>query len=267
MKKNLCCAAFLVLAAQLPLWGYSSESSPNPYKVVPEAVWALATGGGTWVTEVQITNFATESATIHVSFAYSGGMTGPFPLPDSISQLRSVRYSNILATIDSLDSSGFVYYGRVGAIHFNAVGCPIQVQAKTVNGNYGKTFPGLNNFAGITAALGRPMIIQDLVQNATYRTSVGVASTSESGLLTATFTIIDATGGTVGSPFSKTVSAGWFISFNPFVQAGVPSGTYENCWLLIEVTGGDLEGLLMCYGSLANNYTNDTYALIAKMYN
>jgi len=57
------------------------------------------------------------------------------------------------------------------------------------------------------------------------------------------------------------------LSFNPFVQAGVPSGTYDNCWLLIEVTvGGYVTGGLMCYGSLANNYTNDTYALMAKQY-
>ena len=262
MKKALCVAGFLVLAAQLPLWGY--DTSPSAVKVIPEAIWAAASGSGTWVTEIQITNFAPDSATIYVYFFYSGGWNGPFQLSPTLAPLQSARYSNILATIGSLDSSGFVYYGRVGGLIFNGVGRPIQVQAKTVNGNYGKTFPGLNNVEGNIAALGRPMIIQDLVQNATYRTSVGVFNTSEDDY-TATFTIIDAANGTVGSPFSKTVSARRFMSFNPFVQAGVPSGTYENCWLYIEVTSGT-DPALMCYGSLANNTTNDTYALIAKTY-
>jgi hypothetical protein len=264
MKKSLCFVAFLVLAAQLPLWCY--DTSPSSPQIIPEAIWAQATGGGTWVTELQITNFAATAADISVYFLCAGEIRGWFLLHSGLVQHHSVRFSNILATIDSLDpDAGFSYYGRVGALYLQASSMAIQAQAKTLNGNYGKTFPGLSNVAGNTAAQGRPMIIQDLVQNATYRTSVGVFNSYEEDL-TATFTIIDAANGIVGSPFSKTLSGMGFISFNPFAQAGVPSGTYENCWLHIEVTGGDPEATLMCYGSIANNLTNDTYALIAKQY-
>ena len=265
MKKLLCVAGFLVLAAGLPLAGY--DSSPNPMQVVPEAIWAPATGGGTWVTEIQITNYAASPADIQVYFSHSGGRVGPIILYVGLSQYHSIRYSNILATIDSLDPGATVYFGKVGGLMFISPNRPFQVQAKTVNANFGKTLPGKPPLVENTAAEGRRMIIQDLVQNATYRTSIG-AYNAGSISITATFTIVDATDGTVGSSFTKTLGFYGFLSFNPFAQAGVPSGTYENCWLYIDVTsGGVQDNGLMCYGSIANNYTNDTYALIAKMYN
>ena len=263
MKKILCVVGFVVLAAQIPLWGF--DTSPSSLQIVPEAIWAEATGGGTWVTEIQITNFAAEPATIEVWFSYSGGSRSNIILYTGLAQYHSVRFSNILSQLQTLDSS-FTYYGRVGALILDGSPGLIQVQAKTVNGNYGKTFPGLNVVAGNTAAEGRPMIIQDLAQNATYRTSVGIYNPTI-GNLTIQFTIVNANNSTVGSTFSKTLLEEGFLSFNPFVQAGVPSGTYENCWLLIEVTvGGGVDQGLMCYGSIANNYTNDTYALMAKQY-
>jgi hypothetical protein len=263
MKKGLCFVAILVLAAQLSLWGY--DTSPSDVQIVPEVIWAAATGGGTWVTEIQITNFAAEPAIIEVWFDYSGGSRGNIILYTGLAQYHSVRFSNILSQLQTLDSS-FTYYGRVGALTLEGSPGLIQVQAKTVNGNYGKTFPGLNLVAGNTAAIGRPMIIQGLAQNATYRTSVGVFD-EEGSAPTVQFTIVDANNSTVGSTFSKTLPESGFLSFNPFVQAGVPSGTYENCWLLIEMTATSYgTGGLMCFGSIANNYTNDTYALIAKTY-
>ncbi|MDH4198726.1 MAG: hypothetical protein OEW05_15020, partial [Candidatus Aminicenantes bacterium] len=184
-------------------------------------------------------------------------------------QHHSGRFSNILAAIDALDPDAFDYYGRAGALYFETVDSSsrIQVQAKTVNGNYGKTFPGINIAEGNTAAEGRPLIIQDLVTNATYRTSVGIYNTSDSPY-TVRLTIIDANNVVVGTYFDKSLGSYAFMSFNPFTQAGVTSGTYENCWLLINVTsGGSAAQGVMCYGSIANNTTNDTYALIARMYN
>jgi len=264
MKKGLCLVGFLVLAAQLPLSGY--DSSPSGLQVVPEAIWAAATGGGTWVTEIQITNYHATPADVQVYFDYNGGAVGPIMLYAGLAQFRSIRYPNILAAIDSLDAGATVYFGKVGALMFYSPGRLLQVQAKTVNGNYGKTFPGLPPVTGNTAAENRPMIIQDLVQNATYRTSVG-AYNAGSISITVTFTILDAADVTIGSSFTRTLGGYGFLSFNPFTQAGVPSGTYENCWLYINVTsGGVQDNGLMCYGSIANNLTNDTYALIAKMY-
>ena len=134
MKRVLCVAAFLALAAGLPLWAY--DTSPGPLKVVPEAVWAAATGGGTWVTELQITGYGYYTAAIDIHFAYAGGIRGPIRVHPGLSQFSSVRFSNILSQLQTLDPP-FSYYGRVGALWISTVNSNsrIQVQAKTVNGN------------------------------------------------------------------------------------------------------------------------------------
>ncbi|MDH4270772.1 MAG: hypothetical protein OEW18_02215 [Candidatus Aminicenantes bacterium] len=266
MKRLLCFIGFLALAAQLPLWCY--DSSPSTWQIVPEVIYAPATGGGAWVTELQITSLGTVPANIYVYFDYAGGSRGVFTLYTGLAQYRSVRFSNVLSELQALDPS-FTYFGRVGSLYCYTedVNSLIQIQARTVNGNYGKTFPGLTPLEGNTAAEGRPMMIQDLVQNATYRTSVGIYN-SDSISITVTLTIVDADNLTVGAPFTKTLNAYGFLSFNPFTQAGVPTGTYANCWLYINVTsGGSASNGLMSFGSIANNFTNDTYALIARMYN
>jgi len=266
MKKGLCVVGVLVLAAGLPLWGY--DTSPSTWQVVPEAIWAAATGGGTWVTELQITNLGSTAISIGLFFDTAAG-TGATILIGPIAAANSVKYSNILATMEALDSSGRVYYGNVGALYLYETSLTglIQVQAQTVNGNYGKTFPGLNVVVGNTVALGRPMMIQGLVRNATYRTSVGVYNPQGTTSYTLRFTIRNATNGTVGAYFERTLGPYGFSSFNPFVQAGITTGDYDNCYLYVVATAGDSAELApMVYGSIANNYTNDTYALIAKQY-
>jgi hypothetical protein len=70
MKKGLCIVGFLALAAGLPLWGY--DTSPATIQLVPEVIWASAAGGGTWVTELQITNFGPNPATIRLYRLHGG---------------------------------------------------------------------------------------------------------------------------------------------------------------------------------------------------
>jgi hypothetical protein len=262
MKRTPFIVGLLVLAAQIPLWGY--DTSPSSEQVVPEAIWAAASGSGTWVTEIQITSCSQATTDIYVAFCC--GDIRELTLHEDLAPYHSLRYSNILAQLQTLDPA-FTYYGRVGALWFYCSGGGLlQVQAKTVNGDFGKTFPGLNVVAGNSAASGRPVIIQDIVRSSAYRTSVGVFNSNDSEF-TADFWIIDAAGETVGSSFSKTIPAYGFLSFNPFTQAGITSGTYENCLLYVEVSSGasDIYGLML-YGSLANNYSNDTCALLAKQY-
>lgn len=263
MKKALCLAAFLVMAAQLPLSAY--DTSPSIWQVVPEAIWAPATGGGVWVTELQITSFGTVPATINVYFDYAGGSRGLFTLYSGLAQYTSVRYTSILAELQTLDPS-FVYFGRVGALWLQTADSDsrIQVQAKTVNGNFGKTFPGITPLEGTTGSETRNLILQDLAQNVTYRTSVGLYNTTSTAIMV-TLTIINQDNLAIGNPIIKTINAYGFMSFNPFTQALAPAGNYANCWLRIEVTsGGSASEGLVAYGSIANNFTNDTYALIAK---
>jgi hypothetical protein len=263
MKKMLCGLALLVLAAQLPLWSY--DQSPNYLQIVPEAIWAAATGGGTWVTEIQVTVFEANSSLV-AYFYYNGGKRGPIILYEGLPQYRTIRYNNILGTLGAFESGVFDYYGRVGTLMiFDPLARPIAVQAKIINGNYGKTRPGLSFTKANSVALGRPMFIQDLAQHAACRTSVGIFNMHTTESYTLKFTIYNTYHEVIGSQFYKSIGPEAFMSFNPFAEAGVGSGLYNNCWLEISaIGGGDTELGVFCYGSGANNYTNDTYALIAR---
>lgn len=265
MKKALCVVVFVFLAAQVPLWSY--DQTPSSWQVLPEAVWAAATGGGTWVTEAIITNFSSsESSQINCYFHYNGGSSANITLPYTLGQYESLKSINILYTMDYYDSSSLAYYQKAGAVWFwTESTSALAVQAKTVNGNYGKTLPALSVVAANSVAQGRRMVIQDLVQNSTYRTNCGFFNSSSLTTYTLWCVILSQSGTTVGSAFPISLPPYHFVSFNPFAQAGVPSETYSNCMLYIYATvgGSDVRGV-MCYGSLANNSTNDTYALIAR---
>ena len=76
------------------------------------------------------------------------GGAGPFLLWDNTAggALSSVKYANLLETIDGLDSGTFTYYGTVGAVEFVTQDGShlLQAAARTLNGSYAKTLSALN---------------------------------------------------------------------------------------------------------------------------
>jgi len=251
-------AAHLALSASS---GYNN--SPSNCQTIPEAIWAAASGGGTWVTEIQIIDM-TGNSQVQALFRYgSGSSRGPFTLwTNSGGSGRSVHFTNLLATLDSLDpDNSFSYSGRVGAVDFftQNVNQTIVVTARTVNGNFGKTFPGLNHVAPNLAKLGQDMILPNLDNNANYRFFAGFYNPTALPL-TCEFYLYDSEGNQLGHSFIEDFSAYDFRSFNVFQKAGLTS-TYENCWLRIHPFFGT--GKLFCFGSSANNTSNDTAAHLA----
>ena len=243
------------------------DNSPSNYQVIPECIWSSATGGGTWVSEVQVTDI-TGGSVVSVYFDYTGGnRRGPFALWTSPGANRNVKYSSILSSIDALDSESFTYYGRVGAVEFSTQDAShkIHVVARTLNGNYSKTFPGLNLTDSNTANTARRMILQNFVNNATYRSSCGFFNPTADSV-TVEFRLLDENGNTIGSTFSRTLVGHDFQSFSPFNQAGVPypSYSYDNVVLWITPTSGS--GKVLVFGASANNTSNDPAAHIGVQY-
>ena len=112
---------------------------------------------------------------VSVYFDYgAGNRRGPFVLWTGSVAGSKVKYSNILQQIGTIDS-GFTYYGRVGTVEFQTQDSShfIQMTARTLNGNYSKTFPGLNLVDAETADTGRVMLIQNYASNSTYRSTCG----------------------------------------------------------------------------------------------
>ena len=245
----------------LPAYDLSASNS----RVIPEGIWAAATGGGTWVTEVQIIGMGATTADLNVLFYYDGGVRGPFVLTTGLVQYHAVKFSNILQTIDGLDAGVFTYYGKVGAIWIYSANVAHQfvATANTVNGNYGKSFPSQSVFAASTAALGRDMIIPNMIQNATYRTFIGVFNTSSTAI-TVQFQIKNPVTNTLYGSFNHTIPGTGFYAVNPFTEAGLGAGAYTNTFLYVYVTAGtDANYGLMPFGAIANNTSNDPTALIA----
>jgi hypothetical protein len=261
----------LLMPAEDSAW-INADSSPNHVIIIPEVIWAAASGGGTWKTEVQITDM-TGGSEVEAWFYYLGGGGNHriVTLWNGTGTDHSVKYENILSTMQGMDTS-FDYFGRVGALWFYTQSSSFKIlaSAKTVNGNYGKTFPGLQWIDANTAQVGRDLVIQNLTNNATYRTGIGCFNATAGGhSLTVEFTLKDADNNTIGSPFTKVIQAWNFISFNPFVEAGDMVFYSDNVWLHIHPTScGDptpSRGLI-CFGATANNISNDPSAHIAVQF-
>ncbi len=139
-------------------------------------IWALATGGGTWMSNVQVTDVSGGSQ-VYVYYNTATGRRGPFLLWDNSAgaALSSVKYSNLLQTIDGLDTETFTYYGTVGAVEFVTQDGShlLQAAARTLNGSYAKTFTALSLHDANTADTGRAMIVANLSNNVSYRSTGG----------------------------------------------------------------------------------------------
>jgi hypothetical protein len=242
--------------------GPAYETSPGPVQVLPEVIWAVATGGGTWMSEIQITDVSGGS-TVQAWFNTATARRGPLALWTGTAARTSVKFVNILSTLQSLDPS-FTYYGTVGALELRTqdVSHRILAAARTVNGNYGKTFPGLSDTGANVACLGMEAAIQNLASSSDYRSSVGAFNPAETSV-TAEFSLHGPGGEMIGDAFSRTLAAHGFSSFNPFNQANRPYPTYSyaNAWLRVRVTGGS--GRLFLYGASASNSSNDPAAHLA----
>jgi hypothetical protein len=256
-------------------WSMALEVYPdliydNMYIVLPEVIWAPATGGGTWVTEVQI-NDVWGGQDVYACFNASGGTwRGPFLLWDiPWAGSPSVKFDNILSELQTLDPS-FNYYGKVGALQLWTQGGAddVRVAARTLNGNYSKTFPGLKSESGnYFSRANEPLLIQNLISNAVYRSSTGFFNAGGNET-TVEFQLLDSTGSLIGSAFSRVFAPYDFQSFNPFVQAGIPypANSYDNVCLWANVTSVAAawdNGHIYGFGALANNTSNDPAALLA----
>ncbi len=237
--------------------GSGEMNSPSNYKVIPEVLWASASGSGDWKTEVQITDI-TGGSEISVYYnSITGDRRGPISLFTGSGPGVSGKTANLLQSLEALDP-GFSYYGTAGAVEFVTQDSShtIHVIARTYCGNYSKTFQGLNLVDENTAGYLRPVMVQNLVSDSTFRTTLGMFNPGTNPI-TAEFSIIDQDGNTAGTPFSITFNSKQFTPINPFVEAGVPypSDSYSNTWIRIDVTSGADQ--LFVYGATANNTSND----------
>jgi hypothetical protein len=240
------------------------DNSPSNDLVIPEAVWALATGGGTWETSLQITCHSSGTGgTVWAYFLYGdGNFAGPVTIWTDPTSHASVYYSNILSYMDGIDTS-FSYFGHSGSMNvFATEGITITTVARVYNGNYSKTMPGLNDVDSNSVSLSRVMAVLGLASNATYRSTLGLVNPGVNPL-TVNIYVVNASGTSVGSLIERTVPGYGFIALNPFVECGLPYPATSYDFITIEIWPVSGTGRLMAFGASTNNTTNDSGAHIA----
>ncbi len=226
--ESLWSATLAVIISDPPTGQYNS---PAQYKVLPEVIWASATGGGTWMSNVQVTDVSGGSI---VSVYYNTGTTrrGPFQLWDNSggAALSSAKYANLLETIDGLDADTFAYYGTVGAVEFITQdnNHKVQAAARTLNGYYAKTFTAVSLHDANTADTSRAMVVANLTNNASYRSTAGFFNPTTDSV-TVEFTLL--------------------------------TYSFDNVILRVRPTSG--AGKVACFGATVDNTTNDPAAHVA----
>jgi hypothetical protein len=271
MKRIVILLVFSLVLLAVPFSMFAYDSSPSYIQVLPEAIWAAAAGGGTWTTEVQIyARNTADPVDLVVFFMYNGGgglYRGPFTL-SGLTVQNMTRYTNILQTIDNLDTGVFDYYGKVGSVWFRCVDANdrILVQGKTLHsGGYGKTMNALNtDAAGNYASFGPPwtgMMIQGITKNTTYRSSIGLFNAGTSSI-SVQVALIYSNDVWLGHE-DITLAAYEFLSFDPFTRFGV-AGPNSSCRVWVNPYAGT--GKVIAFGASANNTTNDPSAHIAVAY-
>jgi hypothetical protein len=234
-------------------------NSPAQRLFLPEATWAPASGGGDWVSELQLVD-CTGGSTVQVYYNTGTSRRGPFTLWSNNGGAAgsSVMFSNVIQTIDSLDGAVFTYYGTGGALELATQDNSHKIQAavRSYNGNFSRTFPGLADVETNTAAVGRSLIIPNLSNDASYRPSV-VLFNPTADAVTVEGRIVGSDGGQVGSTINRTLAG---HEQNTIVTE-VRSNTYSNADFRVTVTGGS--GRVIASGQSANNASNDPAAHLA----
>jgi osmotically-inducible protein OsmY len=229
--------------------------------IIPEANWENASGGGQWISEVQVVDISGGSV-IEVYYNTGANRRGPFTLWDNGSggAGSAVKFSNILETIDGLDGEAFTYFGTHGALEFVTQDAShvIQAAVRTFNGNCSRTFPAFIDTETNTAAVGRNMVIPNISNDGNYRPSVALFNPSSESI-NVNAKIIGNDGVQVGSTMSVSLSAYQMYLFDSV--ANIRGYTYSNASIVIEPVSG--AGRVLVTGQTGRNGSNDPASHIA----
>lgn len=247
----------VLLAAGGFLTAQTYENSPDAVKVIPEAIWAGATGGGTWQTEIQVMS-RSSGTQVHGTFYHSGGVRA-VNFSVTLDQWDTFKHSNILQFMGNIDT-GFDYYNKVGALVIYAQDNShnLQVNSRTWHSSgYGKSFNGMTIVNGqtINSTLKWGSIL-NLSQDSATRSSMACFNIGSSDI-EVTFYIMNSSGYALRS-FTKTFAANEFQAFNPYAEAGLSAETYSNNFVYLSWQSGS--GNLFVIGASAKNATNDPSA-------
>lgn len=255
----------LVVLVSAGLLSAQFQDEPEHVKIIPEAIWAYASGGGIWQTEVQVVAHD-DGTELQAQFYFGGGSFRNVDLGVTLDQFETFKTANILDYLGSIDTS-YDYYNKVGALVIagqdSAHDIHVNVRTWHTNG-YAKSFKGINWNSGLFINQEvRAGVVLNLSQDADQRSSLAFFN-AHLNSITVDVSIVNSNGTIVGTPFQKTVTGWDFQAFDPFAEAGLTGDTYSNHYVHISRSTGSDNGDLFLIGASANNGTNDPSAHVMQ---
>jgi hypothetical protein len=268
MKRVKIVFSVLVFITIIPmsLLAQPYSNSPSPHVIIPEVIWAEASGGGTWITSIQVIIRDAGDTDIYANFHTATETRGPFTLWQWVDQFELRKHNNILSYIQALDGTGYSYFNKVGALSIftNNMERRIYASARTYNGGFSKTIPGLNwGEPANTCSAARELVVPNLQQTNAYRCAVAVYNEWPE-FLEINFALVDEDANIIGSDWVEIIDGYRYLAFNPFVKAGVTGTNYTNC--VLYMIGWNGNGRVMAIGATVFNGTNDPACHIAYQY-
>jgi hypothetical protein len=230
--------------------GYAN--SPARCLILPEVSWS------TWMSDVQITDISGGS-TVQIYYNTGTNRRGPFNLWSSSNGANcSKSFINILQILDDLDAGEFTYYGTTGALELVTQDSShlIQAAGRTYQGNYSRTFPALSEHNANTTSPGRPMLVTDISNDATFRPSVVLVNITPDSA-TVELKVIGNDGAQIGPIINRTLAGHETSGISTELRAN----TFSNATIFITVTSGN--GRVLAAGFTAHNVSNDPAAHVA----
>lgn len=217
---------------------------------VPGVVNSSGAAGSHYVSDLTITSISSSPAAVTIAFIPAGGVQTP-ALPVSLAAGVSMTWTNVLEQLFGASQS----YGmlRVGS------DVPLDVRAKTYNdasaqGTYGTSLPAVPDSQLLTGGMAGESIwfaTEPVSDGRGYRSNVAIGFPLEGGG-TATARVYDATGASVGQPFTVTSPGPGFFQTDPagLGITSLPVGRVE-----LQVTSGSVLGYVVNNDNVTSDST------------
>ncbi len=253
MRKTL----FIVLSLFVAL-GASAAQFSNFY-VIPVAAHVSGASGTSWRTDLSIQNIQNAPVTVEIAVVESGEglLDNVFPVAIGTSGASTVTVPSFgSVTLKDILAN---HRGRAETSGALLVGAdkPFAVTSRTFNalsngGTFGQTVSPAD-VASSGSADASTIFIPGLIQNAAFRTNIGLLMAASGGPMTVTVTVNGADGRAIGARTFGVASGA-----TTHVQFGVPSvgsGTFDTGGAVVRITSGT--GTVVAYGSVVDAITGD----------
>jgi hypothetical protein len=248
--------AFFVASIAL---GASAAQFSNFY-VIPVAAHVTGANGTSWRTDLSIQNIQDSPVTVEIAVVESGEglLDNVFPVavgPDNASSITvaaggSVTLRDVLQNHRGRsETSGALLVGGDKAFAITSR----TYDVTSSGGTFGHTVAAATDIASTAGADDATLFIPGIVQNAAFRTNLGLLMAAGAEPMTVTVRVNGADGGAIGTR-SFTVTPG----VTTHVQFGAPTvapSAFDAGGAIVRITGGT--GTVVAYAAVVDNLTGD----------